>query len=138
MDADYKKLKLEWRASGLDREQSLHLLFLSWMHWADPPFVTGMAHDPEAVNLWHEIYGKFGGLDSDDAEFLYVAGLMAHLFPYALGDEKAWEEKAVLLKKKSREKLPVGFSPEDFEGRGDYGEYFAMQAKVSDDFTGAP
>lgn len=57
------------------------------LHWADPPFVTGMKDDPEADELWRTIHGYFGGEESTDAEFLYVAGLMAGIFPWGLGDE---------------------------------------------------
>ena len=39
-----------------DREHALRLLFLAWMHWADPRFVTGMSEDPRAEELWHEIF----------------------------------------------------------------------------------
>jgi hypothetical protein len=62
-------------------------MFFAWMHWADPPFVTGMADDPMAADLWHETFAHFGGENSTDAEFLYVSGIMAALFPWALGDE---------------------------------------------------
>jgi len=107
----------------------LHLLFLSWMHWADPPFVTGMSDDPRASDLWHEIFTYFGGENSSDPEFLAVAGMMAEIFPWALGDEKAWAEIAKRMKSRSLELQSDGFPAQMFEGRGDYGEYFAGQAK---------
>ncbi len=87
LEPDYRRLKAAWESGHRDREDSLHLLFLAWMHWADPPFVTGMEDDPEADKLWRMIYGYFGGEQSTDAEFLHVAGLMAGIFSWGLGNE---------------------------------------------------
>lgn len=127
----YRQLRASWDAGDRDREHALHLLFLAWMHWADPPWVTGMAEDPREVELWHEIFAHFGGEGSSDAEFLHVAGLMALLFPYVLGDEEAWEAAAERVKVRSLQLRPEGFPPELFEGRGGYGRYFAHQARVA-------
>lgn len=128
MEEAYRKLRSGWDAGDRDREHALHLLFLAWMHWADPPFVTGMEEDPHAQELWHEVFAYFGCEGSSDAEFLHVAGLMAQLFPYILGDEQAWEAAAERMKMRSLQLRPDGFPPELFEGRGDYGEYFAHHA----------
>lgn len=129
MQRDYERLKAEWLGGDRDRENTLWLLFLAWMNWADPPFVTGMAEDPEARDLWLSIFDFFGGEDAEDAEFLHVAALMADLFPYVLGDERVWLECAQRMRSRSFVLKPDGFSPQAFEGRGDYGEYFAHQAR---------
>ncbi len=131
MEEAYRELRDRWRAGDRDRERALHLLFLSWMHWADPPFVTGMSEDVKATELWHEVFAHFGGQDSRDAEFLHVAGLMAKIFPWVLGDERAWEAGAERMKVRSLQLRPEGFPPELFEGRGDFGDYFAHQAQVA-------
>jgi hypothetical protein len=131
MEEDYIQLRNSWDAGDRDRERALRLLFLAWMHWADPPFVTGLSEDPREIPLWHEIYAYFGGEDSDDAEFLHVAGLMAHLFPWVLGNESAWEATAERMRARSLQLQPEGFSPELFEGRGEFGDYFAHQARFA-------
>ena len=131
MEEAYRQLRDGWQAGERDREHALHLLFLAWMHWADPCFVTGMPEDPLATELWHDIFAHFGGEESFDAEFLHVAGLMAQLFPWELGDEQAWEAAANRMKMRSLRLRPDGFSPDLFEGRGDFGEYFAHQARVA-------
>ena len=61
MEEVYRRLREGWLAGDRDRENSLHLLFLAWMHWADPPFVTGLSDDPDAAKLWHEVFAHFGG-----------------------------------------------------------------------------
>lgn len=132
LEPDYRRLKAAWELGHRDREDALHLLFLAWMHWADPPFVTGMEDDPEADKLWRMIYGYFGGEESTDAEFLHVAGLMAGIFPWGLGDEVEWASRATRMQTRSLDLKPDGFSPEFFEGRSDYGDYFAHQARASD------
>jgi len=131
MEEDYRQLREGWLAGDRDREHALHLLFLAWMHWADPSFVTGMPDDARAVELWHEVFAHFGGEHSSDAEFLHVAGLMAHLFPWVLGDEPAWAAAAEHMKARSLQFRPEGFTPDSFEGRGDFGDYFAHQARVA-------
>jgi hypothetical protein len=131
MEEEYRQLRNGWLAGDRDRERALHLLFLAWMHWADPPFVTGMLDDSGATELWHKVYAHFGGEGSADAEFLHVAGLMAQLFPWELGDERAWEAAAERMKVRSLQLRPEGFSPELFEGRGRFGRYFAHQARVA-------
>lgn len=129
MEEAYSQLRDGWDAGDQDRERALHLLFLAWMHWAEPPFVTGLSGDSRATEVWHEVFAHFGGEDSSDAEFLHVAGLMTKLFPWALGDEHAWKSAAERMKVRSLQLRPEGFLPESFEGRGDFGDYFAHQAR---------
>jgi hypothetical protein len=130
VERDYRRLKADWENGSRDRDGALHLLFLAWMHWADPPFVTGMEDDPEADELWRAIYAHFGGEHAEDAEFLYVASIMADIFPWGLGDESEWSSRAKRMEARSLRLKPDGFSPEFFEGRRDYGDYFAHQARV--------
>lgn len=129
MEEDYRKLREEWDAGNRSREANLHLLFLAWMHWADPEFVTGLSDDPRAEMLWHEVLTHFGGEDSPDAEFLHVAGMMARVFPPPSGDWDTGEEAGRRMTARSLELRPAGFSPELFKKRGDYGEYFEEQAR---------
>ena len=129
MEETYGNLRDGWAAGDRDREHALHLLFLSWMHWADPPVVTGMSDDPDATNLWHAIFRHFGGETSSDAEFLYVASIMSSIAPWALGDVEAWEATSERMRMRSLHLHPDGFSPEHFQGRGDYGDYFAHQSR---------
>jgi hypothetical protein len=70
-------------------------------------------------------FGRMGGEAAQDAEFLHVAALMAHLFPWVRGDDDMWLARAACIKARSLRLKPEGFSPEIFEGRGDYGRYFA-------------
>lgn len=130
MEADYRRLKADWERGGRDREGALHLLFLAWMHWADPPFATGMEEDPDASDLWRAIYADFGAEEAEDAEFLHVAAIMAGLFPWELGDEDEWGERARRMTARSLAIKPEGFLPDVFEGRGRYGAYFAHQART--------
>lgn len=130
MEIDYRRLKAGWESGSRDRDAALHLLFLAWMHWADPPFVTGMEEDPHAGELWLAIYTHFGGEKAKDAEFLHVAGLMAGLCAWGLGDESEWSSRAKRMTAGSLRIQPDGFSPAFFEGRSDYGDYFAHQARA--------
>lgn len=130
MEKSYAELKARWLKGERERELALHLLFFAWMHWADPPFVTGMADDPMAEDLWHEAFVYLGGADSTDAEVLYVSGIMAELFPYALGDEAEWEKRGLTMQTRAKEIEPTGLSSALFEDRGEYGRYFAHQLRA--------
>ena len=116
MEEEYKQLRDRWDAGDRDREQALHLLFLAWMHWAEPDFLTDMSHDPRATDIWHDVYAHFRGEDSSDAEFLYVAGIMASVTPWALGDEEAWQTRAVRMTARSLELDRKGFRPDYLKG----------------------
>ncbi len=129
MEESYAILKARWLAGERDRELALHLMYFAWMHWADPPFVTGMVDDPVATDLWHETFGYLGGETSTDAEFLFVSGVMAQLFPYPLGDEHEWEQRGLRMQARAKEVQPAGLSVSVFDDRGDYGEYFAHQLR---------
>ncbi|RZJ43616.1 MAG: hypothetical protein EON87_11825 [Brevundimonas sp.] len=131
MEADYRRLKALRVIGSATREDTLHLLFMAWMHWADPPFLTGLEEDPGADEFWRAIFDDFGGEDATDAEFLHVAGMMAHIFPWALGDDEEWDARGQRMMARALQLRPDGFSPAFFEGRGEYGAYFAHQARVT-------
>ncbi|MCJ2032092.1 hypothetical protein MKK50_22245 [Methylobacterium sp. J-043] len=128
MEADYRKLKAEWRAGNRDRENALQLMYFAWMHWADPSFVTGMEDDSDAHELWHAIFDHFGGEEARDPEFLYVATLMASITPWGLGDEVVWYACAARMRDRLVKLKPEGLLPDHFQGRGEYGKYFSHHA----------
>jgi hypothetical protein len=130
MDEDYQRLRAGWLAGDRDRERALHLLFLTWWHWAEPDFLTGLSDDPVALGLWQEIFGHFGGEVSTDAEFLFVASVMTTVTPWAFGNEDAWADAGESMMARSLVIQPGGFGPSAFEGRGEYGDYFAHQSRT--------
>lgn len=125
----------EWRSGNRDRELRLHLLFLAWYCIVEPPHLTGLNESrissSELPPLFLETYETFEADILDDAEALYVVGLMAHIFPWALDkDIPTWEARSKNFRVRYRELLPDGFTPAHFEGRGAYGNYFSDQAAV--------
>lgn len=132
LEPKFLELRGKWRLGGRDREDSLQLLFLCWWHWAEPEFITGLPEDRDTRPLWHEIYSFFGGSESNDSEFLYVAWIMVLIWPWELGDQGRWELVADELEREWRKIRPEGFSPDEFQGRGEYGDYFAEQVRVTE------
>ena len=130
MDEAYERLCANWFAGDRDREPALHLLFLCWWHWAGTEFLNAFSGDPPPAELWHEVFAHFGGEASFDAELLFVASIMTEVTPWAFGDEKVWAAAAQRMMARSLTLKPDGFSPEAFEGRSDYGDYFASQART--------
>jgi len=126
MEAEYRRLKSVWQSGTCVREDALHLLYFVWMHGAEPQSLTGMEFDPDAEKLWEAIFEFFGGEQSQDAEFLHVAAIMASLFDFSLCDKGEWER----MRARSIQLQPEGYSPEDFDGRGEFGEYFAHHARA--------
>jgi hypothetical protein len=125
----------EWRSGNRDRELCLHLLFLSWYCNLEPPHLTGYQQTAfpsgELAELFQDVYRSIETQVLDDAEFLYVIGLMAHLTPYLLGeDEATWRDRSLAFRKRYRMLVPEGLAASLFEGRGAYGDYFAGQVVV--------
>jgi hypothetical protein len=125
----------EWRSGNRDRELCLHLLFLSWICNLEPPHLTGYPQtafpSPKLSELFHDVYTAFEDQVAEDAECLYVIGLMASLTPYLLGeDEPTWQTRSIVFRKQYRILAPQGLTPSQFEGRGAYGDYFAHQVLV--------
>jgi hypothetical protein len=129
LEPGYAKLKEAWLRGERSREANLDLMFHSWMHWADPSFVSGLNDDPDALQIWHQIFEHFGGARSSDIEFLYVAQIMVALFPWALGDEGEWNSIGAALEQQLRTSDASRLSVQMFEERGEYGKYFAHQLR---------
>jgi hypothetical protein len=128
----YRSLKEQWNGGDRDRELGLHLIFLSWYGLVEPPFVFG-EYDVEEDRLqetFNEVFEYFRPQMDSDPEFLYVVGLAAHLFPFMLGNETEWENRAIEFQKKYRQLKPDGIEPQVFENRGAYGKYYGHMAKV--------
>ena len=118
-----------------DRELCLHLLFLAWYCNLEPPYLTGFNQtsfpSDELSRLFHNVYESLEPEIHNDAECLYVVGLMALLTPYLLGDDTAtWETRSCLFERRFRSLAPSGLPAAHFEGRGAYGNYFAGQTAV--------
>jgi hypothetical protein len=88
--------------------------------------------DHELRDLFNEVHHVLlpDEARSEDAEALYVVGLMAHLSPYLLGDNDEWEARSARYRMRYREILPDGIDPATFEGQGAYGDYFRGQVTV--------
>lgn len=116
---------------AISRELALQLMFLAWWHWAEPDFLTGLSDDPEAMPLWRILIEDFGGENSDDPEFLFIAGIMLNITPWALpGDEHTNDELAKRMEARSAELRPQGFEPGYFDEDREYGEYFAHHSRM--------
>lgn len=136
MEETYQTVRAGWLAGNRDREAALHLLFLSWYHWAEPDFLTGLSDDTAAPGLWMEVFGFFGGEGSSDAEFLILASVMLAVAPWMLGGtSEVWAGTAQRLRARFNLLKPDGLAPEVFAGRGDYGDYFEHQSNHQGSFV---
>lgn len=132
----YETLKARWVRGERGRELGLRLMYLAWMNWADPPFVTGLEGDPASVPMLLELFDYLGGESSEDGEFLFVAYVMLRITPYIFGDARESLARADRMEDAFNRQHPSGISPSIFEGRGEYGRYFAHQADGR--FSGPP
>jgi hypothetical protein len=132
--AAYQILKGEWEAGVREREVALHLLFLAWYGLCEPSHLTGFDEMPAQVteleHTFNQVYRFIQPTIDSDPELLYVVGVMAHLFPYLLGDAATWIERSKQYRQQYRSLVPTGLDPAIFHGRGAYGDYFAGQAQV--------
>ena len=74
------------------------------------------------------------GMETTDAEALYVVGLMAHLAPWLVGHKDEWTNRSKAYRARYRQLLPEGIAREVFAGRGAYGHYFGGQAAVANGY----
>jgi hypothetical protein len=136
----YRIMRDHWRKGDRDRELGLHLMFAAWLCLCEPLGLTGMgnvlaytnANGHLAVDLqntFNDVHDHFSPSIQDDAEMLYVVGLMASYFPYVLGDEHEWEMISEKYRRRYRELLPNGIDPNTFRNRSAFGDYFEHQAK---------
>lgn len=124
----FARLKERWDAGARDTETALRLLFLCWYGIVEPPGNTGLTGDAAAQEAFGRVFAEAGGLDADP-EILFAVGHMASLFPFNLGDERKWAALGKKALECARAKNPAGCRPEHFEGRGEYGAYFAHQVR---------
>ena len=130
--AAYAILKPLWDAGDRDRELGLHLLYLSWYGMIEPQHITGFE---ESVDVFHKLEAMFEKVHShfesdieQDAEMLYVVGLVAHMQWFMFTDREKWEAIGKQYRRLYRAIEPGGLDPAIFEGRGAYGDYFKMQS----------
>lgn len=134
----FKLLLQDWDAGTRSRESGLHLLFLSWYLMLEPPHLTGLELDDsisaQLGPVFNRVHDYFAGTLSNDAEMLYVVGLMAHLTPWLLGEVDKWESLSAQYRILYRQLAPNGLDPNLFRGRGAYGDYFGHQAGIKDGY----
>src|SRR6266542_1857804 len=80
LGAAYEILRDALRRGSCDRELALHLMFLAWYLLIEPPYLTGFDEgrvpSDELVAMFNEVHDHVAPAQHDDAEILYVAGLM--------------------------------------------------------------
>lgn len=138
LGAAYELLRDAWRGGERDRELGLHLLFLSWYMLIEPPHLTGLneqsVSNAELVAIFNEIHDFMAPAKHEDAELLYVVGLMTSWAPWLVGDHQVWERRSAEYRVLYRRLAPSGLDPSIFANRGAFGEYFAAQARVKDGY----
>ena len=135
----YAILRDKWLSGDRDRELGLHLLFLAWYGATEPDHITGF-RNPWQENrtmllpVFKEVHDYIEPTIGDDAEMLYVVGLIAHMDWIMLDDDleiaRIWERRAEEYRKRYRRLAPNGIDPMIFENRGAYGDYFAGHARL--------
>ncbi len=136
--AAYDILKEQWRNGDRDRELGLHLMFLAWYGIIEPGYLTGFSGtngisqemNAELNQMLEEVHAYFEPQIQQNAEMLYVFGLMSELFWFMLDNSSAWEKRSIEYHQRYRALLPNGIAPEVFHNRGAYGDYYAGQAAV--------
>jgi hypothetical protein len=132
----FKLLLEHWHSHPPEREVALHLMFLAWYIGMEPPHLTGWT---EALCPQVDVRRAFTdahdwllphGAKSDDAEALYVVGLMARLGPWIIGDDTEWTKRSEAYVARYRELRPNRMDPAVFAGRGAYGDYFMGHAHL--------
>jgi hypothetical protein len=103
------------------------LLFLVWFSYAEPLFLTEL---PGAVpsSLFGEISDSLGLETTEDAELLFVAKVMIEVCDWGYTSEEGVRASVDRIRQRV-EARSFDVSPEVFENRGAFGDYFAHQAE---------
>jgi hypothetical protein len=127
----------QWNAGNHTRELGLDLMFHCWYLLEEQPQHTGydptQIEDHELTKIFNEVHDSFVPKIRQDSEMLYTVGLMSELFPWLLGDETVWIARSLEYRTLYALLEPNGLDPEVFEGRGEYGKYFAHQIRYARD-----
>jgi hypothetical protein len=125
----------EWNAGNHSRALGLDLMFHCWYLQTEPTFLTGYGlvqqEDTDVAKIFNEIHDSFALEIRNDLEMLYTVGLMAEITPWALRDENLWIARSLEYRTLYAQLEPNGLEPELFEGRGEYGKYFAHQIRYT-------
>ena len=133
--AAFEVIRDHWRSGHRERETALHLVFLDWFMLVEEWQVGyernyDEENDAELGSLIYEAHDYLNPAQSEDAELLYVFGVMADIAPWELGDFYLWKRRAEEFLAKSRQLQPDGLDPEIFGGRGAFGDYFAGHTRA--------
>lgn len=104
------------------------LLFLAWYACSEPQYLSGLEGVAPPEGLIDDLFEFLGGEDAQDAEVLFVVAVMSDVAASCLGDEQRWDRIAASFRSRLDGRIPT---PEVFAGRGQYGEYFSHQARIS-------
>ena len=110
----------------VDHEAVLRMLFLCWYSYAEPPFMTGLRGDDETAEWFSKLFDEHGGLQSEDAEMLFVVGTLAAYIPDSLDASRDWTTVGREAWRRALKLRPAGFTGEEFVGRGAFGQYFSQ------------
>lgn len=113
-------LMRRWQAGMRDEETAVRLLFFCWLSAIEPPYLTEL---PDVSPLFAEIFEQAGGENHATTLILFAVGVMAEMFPWAIGAEAAWAERAQRLKHKAKELQP-NIDEASFNNFGEAGRYF--------------
>jgi len=114
-----------WKAGDRDTELALQLMYNSWDLWEqcydyDTIKQLGL-EDQDLITGFKQPYEYLGGHQSENNTLLLIAGHMITLFDYQTG---LTLNDAEMCLKRFVERCPEGIPDADFEGRGDFGDYF--------------
>lgn len=132
--AAYAILTEQWETGDRDRELGLHLLFISWYGMIEPKHITGFE---KSIEVFHELERMFELVHAffepnirEDAEMLWVVGLVTHMQWFMFTDREKWKAISQEYHKLYRALEPNGIDPTIFDGRGAYGDYFKRNALI--------
>jgi hypothetical protein len=115
-----------WTQGLIDRETCLHLMFLTWYACSEPGVLTGLPDEAWMPSLFADAFERLGGERTTDREVIFATCTMAsRSYAHCCGDEQNWTAVGERLQRRFDELPRSQLSPDQFEGRGAYGRYFA-------------
>jgi hypothetical protein len=125
----YEMLLERWEGGARDRETALRLLFLAWYTYARAGD-TGLSADV-SPELFRDLATTLNLRTTADEEVCFVLHIMTQVAAWPFGgiaEERYWAERGEMCAAHFGDRLKRT-SPGIFEDRGEYGYYFAHQAR---------
>ncbi len=95
-----------WTNGLTDNETFIRLAFYRWYSMSEPNWYNGLPDNSSDLPDIDALVSVLGGYESLPAESLFILGALATGYPWCLGAEDIWKERAITFPSRASELEP--------------------------------